>query len=179
MKIGTLVTVNDPQYDGKIGRVTYHDPAVWTEVTWENGVISAFEMEEINVVGGEVEVKIPTVEQPLSNGFDPVFVAKVIAKIDEYHKTYLVEHPTDWDCCGFASIAVEFGRKRKMKDQILALGFNVGYKSGTESILNPTFRIPYCGHQSLSYKEDIARVVCGVINEVVGEKVAYMTSYMD
>lgn len=187
MKVGSMVQINVNNFTGEndqenpfgiVGEVIDHSPEIWTKVEWPNGVISYYDEDELICLDYQEETKIPTVVQP-ETGFNPVFVARVIAKIDEYHKTYLVEHPHDWDCCGFASVSIEFGRKRKMKEQVQALGFNIAYKSGTDSIMDPTFRIPSCGHQSLTYKEEITKIICEEINNVVGEKIARVSSYMD
>ncbi|QAX99143.1 hypothetical protein assk_360 [Aeromonas phage Assk] len=186
MKEGSNVQINSNVMNdesqrhlfGVVGVVSYYNPEVWVEVTWPNGTISAYEENELICLDKEEKKPLPEVVQPES-GYDVSFVEKVIEKINDYHRDYLERHPNDWDCCGFSSVYVEFGRKKKVKDLVLGLGFDIAYKSGKESFLEPKFRIPYCGHQSLTYKEEIMQIICNEINDVVGEKVAYRSSYMD
>lgn len=107
------------------------------------------------------------------------FVKDVEIAVSEYNKEYLVKHPHDWDCCGFANITAEFGRKTKLKNQILDLGFEVSFKSGTTSYLTPTFNIENVGHQSLTYKEDLMSVVKSVIKKYIDQDIIRVSSYMD
>ncbi|QAY01348.1 hypothetical protein ZPAH1_orf00333 [Aeromonas phage ZPAH1] len=162
------------------GRVTQNCSS-WVYVQWDNGCENVYDDIDLIVLSEPVEtVNLPVVEQDYGSGkFNDDFVKSVMKEIEEYHKQYLVDHPHDWDCVGWANVCVEFGRKRKLKQQILDLGFEIAFKTGTETVLNPKFKVPNCGHQSMTYNEDRYRIICKEINNIVGEKVAYIKSYMD
>lgn len=201
MKNGSMVYLNPSSFSGTadtkynpldtLGMVIDYDP-VWVTVMWTTGVKNAYEEAELllaDITGQPVE-EVEEIYTPAGytfndtneygcGKFDDSFVREVVRRVNAYHETYLEKHPHDWDCCGFASVSIEFGRKRKLKEQVEALGFDVGYKSGTSSIMSAKFSIPNCGHQSLTYKENVTQIVCDVINETVGENIARVNSYMD
>ena len=102
---------------------------------------------------------------------------------------YLERHPHDWDCCGFANIVIEFGRKTKAKKYLESLGIFDMFKTTRYgktvvylSLLGKyRDQMPRLGHQSLTYKEEQVMTMIKVLRdipELQGINM-YMVSSMD
>ena len=93
--------------------------------------------------------------------------AEIKSEVVKYNAEYLIKHPSDWDCCGFASLKVYFGRGRKLKNAMMEAGLlGHSYKDwkGTHFMITiPTMFVPCVGHQSLTYKENRCRVIMAVM----------------
>ncbi|MGL6229383.1 MAG: hypothetical protein ACRC3J_09280 [Culicoidibacterales bacterium] len=90
----------------------------------------------------------------------------------EFHKEYLLHHPQDWGCCGAAMVCVYFGRKTKVKKELIAAGV---VSNDTITLYGKKYNVirangvPHVGHQSISYAEKRAYAVRRAFNELHGE----------
>lgn len=114
------------------------------------------------------------------------FYTELTARIDLYNVCYLAKYPVDWDCCGFANVAIEPGRKGKSLAKMLEaleIDFFKSSRYGkTVYMLDfPRLLSKMVGHQALTYKEDFCREIINYMRELedfVGFEI-YLYSSMD
>ena len=115
------------------------------------------------------------------------FNSEVLLAVTQFNNEYLVEHPTDWDCCGFANPKIVFGRKRKIKNELIEAGIvkdsdSYSHWAGKYHVVRLSRDIaPHVGHQSMTYAEKRARVIMNVMKLHFPEiaEMLDIDSYMD
>lgn len=118
-----------------------------------------------------------------------IILSNIHRELTAHQEDYLERHPHDWDCCGFANIVIEFGRKTKAKKYLESLGIFDMYKTTRygKTVFYVTLlgkyrdQMPRLGHQSLTYKEEQVMTMIKVLRdipELQGINM-YMVSSMD
>lgn len=100
------------------------------------------------------------------------FIALATQYVNDYNTVYLEKHPNDWDCCGAALVCVYFGRKTKVKKELIASGI---VSDSTITLYGKKYNVirvsgvPHIGHQSMTYAENRAYAIRQAFNELHGE----------
>jgi hypothetical protein len=94
---------------------------------------------------------------------------EILNAVKAYNEQYLIKHPTDWDCCGFAWISFYLGRRTKIVNFLNSIGlFSVDKTTRYGKVVysaNLNGLVPKVGHQSLTYKEDMYRAIMPILKQ--------------
>lgn len=92
---------------------------------------------------------------------------EILNAVAAYNEKYLEEHPTDWDCCGFAWISIGSGRKAAALKFLESIGlFNIDKSTRWGKVVhmvNINQEVKTVPHQSLTYREDLYRTILKVL----------------